>query len=417
MRNLAQKFVSGRSILDAERAGRARSRTLPGKPKAPATNTEIALISLWQELLGIDELGVEDDYFALGGTSVIAARLFAEISRRFGVRLPLTTILESPTVRALSHHLDKNLVPGTDILIELRHGGPRALFLVHDGDGETLLYLNLARRLPADLAVFGIEPRRVAGVPLAHTSIEDMAAFYIEHVRKKQPHGPYFFGGMCAGGVIAYEMASQLVRAGETVALVAMLDAAAPRALEKRGRIAKQRLGRLKQALADTKKSGRSPVQRVSVVVGAFSQKLVGALRWEIVQRFSRWSVRARFRLLRDLLMHERRWPRFVTKLTVRQIYDSAEARYAPKPLLIASVLLLRAQTGEGSDTPYRNIYIDEAFGWNSTVPDLTVIDVAGGHSSMLQEPYVESLAEALIPYLQQNAEQCRARPIEAAVV
>ena len=72
-------------------------------------------------------------------------------------------------------------------------------------------------------------------VPLAHVSIEDMAAFYVEEIRTKQPHGPYLLGGMCAGGVIAYEMASQLIRSGESVELVAMLDAALPGIQERPG--------------------------------------------------------------------------------------------------------------------------------------------------------------------------------------
>ena len=149
-------------------------------------------------------------------------------------------------------------------LIELRHGGPRNLFLVHDGEGDTLLYLNFARRMPDDLAVFAIEPRRLARVPLAHASIEDMAAFYIEEVRKKQPSGPYLLGGLCAGGVIAYEMASQLVRAGESVELVALLETATPKAPMKRGRIREQRLNRLKEAIANARKSnlGRSEARQ-----------------------------------------------------------------------------------------------------------------------------------------------------------
>jgi FkbH-like protein len=90
---LARTFISGRRVLDAVRTRGVRPSTLPGKLEMPATDTEQVIVALWQELLGIDGLGVEDDYFALGGTSLIAARLFAEISRRFGVRLPLTTIL------------------------------------------------------------------------------------------------------------------------------------------------------------------------------------------------------------------------------------------------------------------------------------------------------------------------------------
>ena len=103
--------------------------------------------------------------------------------------------------------------------------------------------------------VIGIGPRRVPGVPVAHTRIEDMAAFYIEEVRKKQPHGPYLFAGMCAGGVIAYEMASQLVRVGETVDLVALLDANTPQAPKRVGRITKHRLGRLTHVLDEFRKA------------------------------------------------------------------------------------------------------------------------------------------------------------------
>ncbi|MGA6974376.1 MAG: thioesterase domain-containing protein [Candidatus Binatus sp.] len=288
-------------------------------------------------------------------------------------------------------------------LIELRHGGPRNLFLVHDGEGDTLLYLNFARRMPDDLAVFAIEPRRIARVPLAHASIEDMAAFYVEEVRKKQPSGPYLLGGLCAGGVIAYEMASQLVRAGETVELVALLETATPKAPMKRGRIREQRLNRLKEAIANARNSNLGPLKRARIVGGAISQKLVNALLWEILQRGKQWTVSVRFRLLRQLLTRERAWPRFVPELSVREIYDSTHARYEPKPLPIPSVVLVRAQTGEEEDTPYRRVYDDETFGWEAVAPGLKVVDVNGGHSTMLQERFVDSLANALMPYLQHN--------------
>jgi FkbH-like protein len=413
---LAQALVSGRAVLDSMRALGPRPRSLPGTPVAPTTPTEHALLALWQELLAVDGLGVEDDYFQLGGTSLIAARLMAEISRRFGVKLPLTSILQSPTVRALARDLDQRN-PRSGSVIELRRGGPRTLFLVHDGDGETLLYLNLARCMPDDITVFGIEPRRLKGVPLAHTSIEDMAAFYIEEVRKKQPRGPYLLGGMCAGGVIAYEMASQLVRSGESVNVVALLDAARPNAQKKRGRIAKMRIGRLSQAVADAQKNELGPLTRAGSVFRAVGRKLANAMRYEIVQRGTQWSVRARFWLLRELLSRELEWPRFMPELTVRQIYDSAEARYTPSPLPLPSVVLARAQTGEANDTPYRNIYADETFGWSAVAQGLAVVDVEGGHSTMLQEHFVDSLAGALMPYLQQNIQPIRERSLEAAML
>jgi thioesterase domain-containing protein len=332
------------------------------------------------------------------------------------VKLPLTSILESPTVRTLSRNLDqRSSCSGS--LIELRPGGQRALFLVHDGDGETLLYLNLALRMPDDMAVFGIEPRRLKRVPLAHANVEDMAAFYVEEVRKKQPCGPYLLGGMCAGGVIAYEMASQLVRSGESVNVVFLLDAAKPKAQKRRGRIAKMRLGRLNQTLADARKSERAPFRRAGIVVRSVSQKLTNTLLWEISQQATQWSVRARFWLLREVLSRGLEWPRFMPALSVRQIYDSAEARYIPKPLPVQSIVLVRAQTGEANDTPYRNIYADETFGWSEVAGTLAVVDVEGGHSTMLQEQFVDSLVDALTPFLEPNVERIVESSLQMAVV
>jgi thioesterase domain-containing protein len=105
--------------------------------------------------------------------------------------------------------------------------------------------------MPSDLGVFGITPLSTEGVPLAETRIEDMADFYVREVRTKQPRGPYLLGGLCAGGVIAYEMASQLLHSGENVELVALLDAATPQAPKRR----QQRFRRLKQALAKASNS------------------------------------------------------------------------------------------------------------------------------------------------------------------
>jgi FkbH-like protein len=431
---LARTLTSGSRVLEATRTRRVRPGTLPGKPKMPATDTERAMRALWQQLLGIDGLGVEDDYFALGGTSLIAARLFAEISQRFGVRLPLTTILEAPTVRTLSRHLEQLAVPASPAisadrrkasqitrtqvrhggLIELRRGGPRKLFLVHDGEGETLLYLNLARRMPDDLAVFGIEPRRIPGIPLPQVTIEDMAAFYIEEMRQKQAQGPYLLGGLCAGGVIAYEMASQLVRAGESIGLVALLETAMPGAKERPGRITEHRLSRLKQAITQAQESHPSALKRLGIVIGAISQKSLNVLLWKISESARQLWVRARFFLLRQVLKRELTWPKLIPELSVHQIYDSAQARYHPKPLPISSLLLVRARSGQRSDTPYRDIYADRTFGWNTVAHLIRIVDVEGGHSTMLEDRFVDSMAKALLPYLQQKAEPIREHSLRA---
>ena len=107
--------------------------------------------------------------------------------------------------------------------------------------------------------------------------------------------------------------------------------------------------------------------------------------------------------------------PAFETALGLQP--DSAEARYMPKPLLTFPVVLARAQAGEANDTPYRNVYADETFGWGAVAGQLAVVDVEGGHSTMLQEHFVDSLAEAVMPYLREEERRIGARPLEAAML
>jgi FkbH-like protein len=394
---LAGTLASGRAVLQALRARNRRTRALAAPPRPADTETERRLLALWDEVLGIEGLGVEDDYFALGGSSLLAAQLFAEVSRRFGVQLRLTAILEAPTVRALARLLDPKAAARAGGLVELKRGGNRNLFLVHDGDGETLLYLNLARRLPGEFSVYGIEPHRLPGIPMAHGRIEDMAASYIGEIRKRQPRGPYLLGGLCAGGVIAYEMAVQLKGEGDGVDLVALLDAASPRAEKRRGRITNQRLGRMAQVFADARARNLSFVGRGFFIFGSILKKVVNTIAWESSSRWRRLSVRARFRLLRCLIRRGRPWPTFVKELSIREIYDSAEAVYVPRPVPGKGLVLVRATVGEGPDVPYREVYADDTLGWRALAPSLTVVDVDGGHASMLQETFVDSITSALV--------------------
>lgn len=411
---LANELTSGRAVMEAVRARTHGSRGLAGMPVSPATDTEHKLLQLWQEVLNLDGLGVEDDYFALGGTSLLAARMFAEINRRFGVQLRLTAILDAPTVRSLARLLSSQRAEQSEVLVELKRGGAHYLFLVHDGDGETLLYRNLAHHMPPELTVYGIEPKRLPRVPMAHTRIEDMARCYIQEIKAKQPRGPYRLGGLCAGGVIAYEMARQLKAAGDRVQFVAIFDAAKPLARKRSGRFSKERARRFGAMLSGARKEQSQWLGRTWFLTKALSRKLASFTAWQVTSRLQRLTMRMRFRLLRSLLARQEPWPPYLPRLTVRDIYDSAEAHYAPGALHDAGVMLIRARSGEGADTPYREIYVDETLGWSSVAPAIEVVDVDGGHSSMLQEPFVESLARALIAKLQLVNEH-RARIVTTA--
>ena len=396
---LSQELLTGKDVLGAMSTSNVRRRVLPGAAALPATEAERQMLAIWEEVLCIKGLGVEDEYADAGGTSLLAARLFALVSQRLGVRLPLTSILEHGTVRRLAAVVDQDRshIPS---LVELRSGGRHNFFFVHDGDGETLLYQNIARRLPEGFSAYGIEPRQLQNIPLAHASIEDMANHYLGLIREKQPAGPYFIGGMCAGGVIAYEIARQLTKADQPVGLVALLDSALPGTPRRRGRIAKQRASRV----ADLLSAG--PGQRGGLATKAtiLCRKAFNAAAWEMANRMGRLSVKARFEFLRYALRRGLAWPGLMPALTVRQIYDSAELSYNPSPTSLPSLMLVRARAGQGGDTPFREVYADDELGWRRVSTDLLIEDVDGGHYTMLQEPFAEAVAEKIAVVLDRNS-------------
>lgn len=396
---LAEVLVSGEALLQQVNQQRRRPRRLDHLPTPAVSALEMQLKNIWEELLGIDEVGVDDDYFALGGGSLQSVELFTEIDRRFGVKLSLTTILGAPTVRTLAAVVHQATGSEPSQLVPLRSAGPESLFLVHDGLGETLLYLHLARRIPAKFSVYAIEPRRVLGIPLAYSSIEEMAEAYVKQIRFIQPTGPYRVGGMCAGGLIAYAMAARLQTIGERVDLVVVLDGAAPQAQRRSGWIAERRLGRLRGLMQKNSAEGFS-VRTTLALAGSIFQRGWNLLRYESSAYYARISARLRFRLLQILLRRGWSWPAWLPGLTVAEIYSALEARYKPPCLSSVPVLVVCASRGEDQDTPYREIFTDDALGWGRFTSELAVAHVDGGHASMLQEPFVGSLSTVLARHL-----------------
>jgi FkbH-like protein len=396
---LANILVSGPAVLDAMSSRKRRPRSIAGTAAAPSSSIEAQMLLLWEEVLEMEGLGIDDDYFDLGGTSLQSVKLFAEITRRFGAQLRLTTILESPTVRSLALQVASSAVARSGVIC-LRRGGDHNLFLVHDGFGETLLYLNLAKELPTTMSIYGIEPRRLPGIPLAHASIEDMAAYYVSQIRTVQSRGPYLMGGMCAGGVIAYEMAACLQRQGDQVQLVTILDGATPQAPKRMGRMTRHRLSRLEDAVAHAGHSAHSKFARWASIASAVARKLFNVIAYELGSAAEKVSVRVRFAVLRKMVRRNASWPSGLPELSVMQIYNMLESRYTPPTIADVPILLVRASVGDGNDTPYREVYQDEDFGWRRVADRLEVVDVVGGHSSMLQERTVESLAATLVRHL-----------------
>ncbi|HEX2675793.1 MAG TPA: HAD-IIIC family phosphatase [Polyangiales bacterium] len=407
---------------------------------APRSAIERELVQLWQRVLHLDRVGVNDDFAALGGTSLMAAQLFAEIDEQYGVKLPMTTILDAPTVALLAPKVSqRDAAHLRSSLKLLRKGsaGGRKLFLVHDGDGETLLYMNLARRLPSDVSVYGIEPMGDAHTPMRHTRIPDMAAHYVELMTREAPDGPYLIGGMCAGGTIAFEMGLQLEARGKRVGLVALLDASDARAERKRGLENQRRLTRFVNALRGSSpppppapddpacavpevRIPRDSSTGVSALASATGGQAGVANRWgrvatklqnfvvyEARTRFAAQADQRRFQWLRRVLDRDGAVPVWLRNIPVRTVYDFAEREYEPRTQLEGRAVLFRAtRGGEGGDEAFMHVYADPLLGWTKRVRHgLQVFDVPGGHSSMLQEPEVAVMAEHFAECLASDVE------------
>ena len=187
------------------------------------------LTQIWQELLGVDSVGVDQNYFDLGGDSSLAVQLFARIAETFNVKLPLATLFEAPTIEELARMLGEqpSVASGSSgsPLVAIQPNGSRPpFFCMHPHGGNVLVYRELAKQLGDDQPFFGLQSQGLGGTQRPLSRIEDMAAIYLKEIRKKQPRGPYLLGGYCMGGTIAYEVARQLQELGEEVALLALFD-------------------------------------------------------------------------------------------------------------------------------------------------------------------------------------------------
>jgi acetoacetyl-CoA synthetase len=216
------------------------------------------LTPIWERVLQRQGISSEDNFFDLGGDSLLAVQLFSEIARVCGWELAPVTIYCAPTIAALADILDEPTAPRFPPLLQLKEGAGTPIFLAHGLGGTAMDFFQLVKYLKTQRPVYGMQAKGTDGVDEPFDRIEDLAQFYLDAIRKLQPHGPYFLVGYSLGGLVSLEMAQCLIKDGETVALLAMLESYPhPRFLSLKQRI---RLGaRLANQRAST--VGRLPVR------------------------------------------------------------------------------------------------------------------------------------------------------------
>jgi amino acid adenylation domain-containing protein len=219
--------------------GKVNLRALPthsfieskSEPDVARDDMTSRMASVWRNVMGLPDAGLDDDFFSIGGHSLLAIRLIASIEEEFKIRLPISAIFTSPTIRSMAALLrDHDNERYSHILIPLKTGGDRPpLYCIHGVSGVVHEFGLFSRKIGDDQPVYGIQSSGLDGKEQPLDSVEAMASRYIEIIRKKQPKGPYHLLAYCAGGVIAYEMARKLEADGEKPGFFGIIDYSAPK--------------------------------------------------------------------------------------------------------------------------------------------------------------------------------------------
>jgi amino acid adenylation domain-containing protein len=351
----------------------------------PRTSVEALLAGIWKETLGIDDVGVTDDFFDLGGDSLLAMRMIAQVGERYGRRLPVSVLARASTIERLADVLVHPETPQPwSPLIDLQPRGlRRPFFLVHGIGGEVLTFAGLASRLAPDQPVYGIRAKGSDGVHEPLADVESMAACYVEAVRNAAPEGPYLLGGYCSGGTVALEMARQLRQSGEEVALLALIDTEAPEPIETADRWSPRALGAYLRNLASWVVDDDFFRSTTAEKMERLRSK--GRLLWSRIRSFEQPDAAGPD--IRDVLGV---WRFPDHHRAFLETHSRALANYRPQEY-DGPITLIRARTVSLASLPPHDL------GWSRFARGpLDVRVVPGAHDNILTEPRVQMLAAQL---------------------
>jgi len=365
---------------------------------APRSAAEQTLAKIWQDVLKTDRVGIHDNFFELGGHSLLGLALFTRIEKELGVALPLATLFQSPTVSTLAATIESlrkpvnqaeqhpsvvlnTITTPASILALIQPEGTKIpLFSIHGGDGGSLFYGQLAMNLPHDRRFYAIEAPALMdrSHSLGDVSIENCAEHYLKEIKKVQPRGPYLLGGYSFGGLVAWEMAQQLLQSGEKVLAVVLFDTTHPQIESKYKYTLLERIGANWRMHKD-----KPPAVRVGALFSRFFKGILSKRKYLNTVRKAERALKKGARVSEETRL-----------VQVREANARAFERYLPRALR-APVILLRA------DTESDLCYIPEDLGWEGLTPaGLQLRPITGAHLEIFKEPHlsvmVKQLGEAL---------------------
>lgn len=360
------------------------------------TKTESQLKEIFERALRKRGIRRSDSFFDIGGTSFLAVTVFVEIERTFGVSLPLSVLIDSSSIEKLACLID-GPAPNYDYkyLVPLRADGSKPpLFCFHAAGGNVLNYIELANELGDDQPVYGLQMRGGTDKSeTAHDDVGEMAREYLREIRSLQPNGPYRLCGASFGGLVAYEAARHLRKAGETVSMLALIDTYAPGYGTERSDPAvfqrlKRLLGKLKFNIFYVRELPTNR-KRIAYVAGRMKGQVTKARRrliWRANKIAIDYNKATGKELPNDMLRN------------VKAI-KHAERNYRPSPF-DGRIILFRALFRP------ENIEFDHYLGWREhTESEFVIEDVRGNHNTAIAYPFVAEFASKFKVHLDAPAD------------
>ncbi len=351
-------------------------RDLEQLPIAPRNKVELELVKIWEKVLGVSAIGVDDSFIELGGDSILAAQIVQQIEQVFEKKLPLIAFFQAPTIAQLAQLIQAESIFAPSIVPIQPDGAKPPLFGVHVLGKGLSYYRPLAKHLGRDQPVYGLAIQ-LSGDGETTNDIKTLASQYVQAIRSLQPKGPYYLAGVSFGGIVAFEMAQQLHAQEQTVALLGLFDTPPPPKMVQFLPLRSQQSAYFKRL---------SHLKPIEVWTRFKKRFLEWSLKSSAFESGLRWIYGALDRPFPDALQH---------LLYVHQ-NEKATSRYSPQvyPGRI-TMFLAKDQVVSAA------VASDPRLCWQElTQNSLEVHEVSGDHMSMLQEPHVQSLAEALKLYL-----------------
>ncbi len=362
----------------------------------PRTAIERVMAQAWADVLGQPRIGVEDKFFDLGGDSISALRLFTVVQQRLDKQLPVTLILQNPSVAQMAAEVGNNVpdAPVDPVLLPINENGQRPpFFYAHGVFGDVSSMTNMIPILEADQPIYGLQALGLHPRYEPDRTIEEMATHYIEAIGRVQPSGPYFLGGFCFGGVLAYEIGRQLEQLGERTALLAIIEGAAPRIFHsKRPIYDPRRLQVIQQSapywIRGYKEFGGWRLrERIRSRLDSKPNRQQSANDWV--------DTNAEFDNLADYAAS-----RPEIQFQLREINNRAVDEYVPQPYG-GQVTLFRARSLHIGHALFGEI--DPERGWSNLARGgVSVRYVHGTHVGILKQPYATELATQLVGALRE---------------